>query len=79
MLGEERTEMIFLLSTPKEQSIFSESTGGKCALGGRCDLGRKWRHEVFIEKMSFQVTADDMEGRIITQFGGLVLMWLELN
>lgn len=47
--------------------------------GGRCDLGRKWRHEVFIEEMSFQVTADDMEGRIIAQFGGLVLMWLELN
>lgn len=26
---------------------------------------------MFIEEMSFQVTADDMEGRIITQFGGL--------
>lgn len=25
---------------------------------------------MFIEEMSFQVTADDMEGRIITQFGG---------
>lgn len=29
---------------------------------------------MFIEKMSFQVTAEDMEGRIITQFVGLVLM-----
>ena len=48
-------------------------------LGGGCDLGSKWRHEVFIEEMGFQVTADDMEGRIITQCGGLVLMWLELN
>lgn len=71
--------LFFLLSTPQVQSIFSESTGGKYVVGGRCDLGRKWRHEVFIEEMSFQVTADDMEGRIITQFGGLVLMWLEPN
>lgn len=47
--------------------------------GGRRDFGRKWRHEVFIEEMSFQVMVDDMEGRIITQFGALVLMWLELN
>ena len=73
MPGEERTEMELFF-------YFCESTGGKkCVLGGRCDSGRKWRHEVFIEEMSFQVTADDTEGRIITPFGGLVLMWLELN
>lgn len=35
--------------------------------------------DMFIEKTSSLVTADDMEGRIITHFGGLVLMWLGLN
>lgn len=69
---------LVLLSALQEQHIFSASTGGKCVLGGRRDLGRKWRHEVFIEEMSFQVMVDDTErGRIITQFGRLVLMWLQ--
>lgn len=30
-------------------------------------------------EMSFQVVADDVERRVITEFVGLVLMWLELN
>lgn len=64
-----------LNSTLSNSRAFSLKVfAAKYLLGGGCDLGRKWRHGVFIEKMSFQVTAEDMEGRIITQFVGLVLM-----
>ena len=38
-------------------------------LGG-CDSGRKWGRQVFIEEMSFQVTADDKQGGIIIRFWG---------
>ena len=45
---------------------FLLSTAGEFKLRGRCDLCRKWRHEVFIEEQSFQVTA---KGGTIIPFG----------